>query len=279
VNNFGVRELLDCFVDIAPVPKHRKTEERIVEPQEEKFTGFVFKIHANIDPRHRDRIAFLRICSGTFERNKNYFHVRQAREMRFSNPTSFMASKKEVIDEAFPGDVVGLYDSGNFKIGDTLTEGEILHFTGIPRFSPEQFRYVENADPMRSKQLAKGLEQLMDEGVAQLFTRESNGRKIIGTVGALQFDVIQYRLNHEYGASCRYEPVNLYKACWITCDDDKAFDEFELRRSKDLARDKDGKLVFLAESAWALKMAQENHPKVVFHFTSEMAQNDVQGVA
>jgi peptide chain release factor 3 len=270
VNNFGVRELLDCFVDIAPAPLPRETEERQVSPEEEKFSGFIFKIHANIDPRHRARIAFVRICSGIFERNKNYLHVRLGQQLRFANPTSFMADKKEVIDEAFPGDVIGLHDTGNFKIGDTLTEGEALHFKGIPSFSPEQFRYVENADPMKSKQLAKGLDQLMDEGVAQLFTKEASGRKIIGTVGALQFDVIQYRLQHEYGASCAYEPVSLYKACWVTCKDDKAFREFKSRRSKDLAHDKDGNLVFLAESAWMLKMAQENHPEVQFHFTSEI---------
>lgn len=270
VNNFGVRELLDCFVDIAPTPLPRQTEEREVLPIENKFTGFVFKIHANIDPRHRDRIAFLRICSGIFERNTNYLHVRQAKKIRFSNPTSFMASKKEIVEKAYPGDVVGLYDTGNFKIGDTLTEGEILHFTGIPSFSPEQFRYVENADPMKSKQLAKGLAQLMDEGVAQLFTKENNGRKIIGTVGALQFEVIQYRLEHEYGAKCRYEPTSLHKACWVTCDDKNAFMEFNSRRKKDLAKDKDGNLVYLAESAWGLKMAQDNHPEVQFHFTSDM---------
>ncbi len=269
VNNFGVREMLDCFVNIAPTPLPRETEERLVLPEEEKFSGFVFKIHANIDPRHRDRIAFLRVCSGMFERNTNYLHVRNNRQMRFANPTSFMASKKEVIDDAYPGDVVGLYDSGNFKIGDTLTAGEVLHFKGIPHFSPEQFRYVENADPLKSKQLAKGLDQLMDEGVAQLFTKEINGRKIIGTVGALQFEVIQYRLQHEYGASCSYEPVNLYKACWVKCENEAAFKEFRTRRSKDLAKDKDGQLVFLAESAWALKMAQEAHPAVEFRFTSE----------
>ena len=270
VNNFGVREMLDCFVDIAPTPLPRPTEERPVDPYEDKFSGFVFKIHANIDPRHRDRIAFLRICSGKFERNTNYLHVRQGKKMRFANPTSFMASKKEIVEAAFPGDVVGLYDSGNFKIGDTLTEGEKLHFTGIPAFSPEQFRYVENADPMKSKQLNKGLTQLMDEGVAQLFIKETSGRKIIGTVGALQFDVIQYRLEHEYGASCRYEPVNLAKACWVTCDDEAALKEFKSRRARDLARDKDGNLVYLAESKWGLKMAQESHPEVKFHFTSEM---------
>lgn len=269
VNNFGVKEMLDCFVEIAPTPLPRPTEERMVKPEEDQFAGFVFKIHANMDPKHRDRIAFLRVCSGKFERNTNYLHVRQGRKMKFSNPTSFMASKKTVIDEAYPGDVIGLYDSGNFKIGDSVTEGEELHFKGIPSFSPEQFRYVNNADPMKSKQLNKGLDQLMDEGVAQLFTRESDGRKIIGTVGALQFDVIQYRLENEYGAKCSYEPVNLYKACWVSCEDDAALREFLQRRRRDIAKDTHGNLVFLAESAWSLNMAQESHPKIKFHFTSE----------
>jgi len=269
INNFGVKELLDCFVEIAPSPLSRETEERIVTPEEEKFTGFIFKIHANMDPNHRDRIAFLRICSGLFQRNTNYLHIRNNKKMKFSNPTAFMADKKSVVDEAYPGDIVGLYDSGNFKIGDTLTEGEILHFKGIPSFSPEQFRYVVNKDPLKTKQLDKGLIQLMDEGVVQLFTKLDNGRKIIGTVGALQFDVLQYRLKHEYGASCEYEPLNLHKACWITCSDQKELNEFMIRRKQDLAKDKDGYTVFLAQSAWALKMAQENHPKVQFHFTSE----------
>ncbi len=269
VNNFGVKELLDCFCEIAPSPLPRETEHRKIEPNEDKFTGFVFKIHANMDPKHRDRIAFVRICSGIFERNKNYLNNRTGKQMRFSNPTSFMAAKKEVVDEAFPGDIVGLYDSGNFKIGDTLTEGEVLKFKGIPSFSPEQFRYVNNADPLKTKQLYKGLEQLMDEGVAQMFTKESNGRKIVGTVGALQFEVLQYRLKHEYGASCDYEPVQLYKACWVTCDDKKALDDFVQRRRKDIALDKHHQLVFLAETPWALQMAQENHPKINFFFTSE----------
>lgn len=269
INNFGVRELLDCFVDIAPPPLPRITEERQIDPTEDKFAGFVFKIHANMDPRHRDRIAFLRVCSGTFQRNTNYLHVRQNRKMKFANPTSFMASKKTVVEQAYPGDVIGLYDSGNFKIGDSVTEGEVLHFKGIPRFSPEQFRYVNNMDPMKTKQLNKGLSELMDEGLAQLFTRESNNRKIVGTVGALQFDVIQYRLLNEYGASCNFEPVSLHKACWVSCDDQAALKEFLTRRKRDLAKDKDGKLVFLAESAWTLNLAQENHPKVQFHFTSE----------
>ena len=180
-----------------------------------------------------------------------------------------MAEKKSVVDEAYPGDIVGLYDSGNFKIGDSVTEGEVLHFKGIPSFSPEQFRYVNNADPMKSKQLAKGLTQLMDEGVAQLFIKEMNGRKIIGTVGALQFEVIQYRLKHEYGASCEYEHVNLHKACWVASKNEKQFKEFIDRRKRDMAKDKDGNLVFLAETAWVLKTVQENYPEVEFHFTSE----------
>ncbi len=269
INNFGVKELLDCFVEIAPPPLPRPAEERVVKPDEENFAGFVFKIHANMDPRHRDRIAFLRVCSGKFERNTNYLHVRQNRTMKFSNPTSFMAERKTVIDEAFPGDVIGLYDSGNFKIGDTVTEGEPLHFRGIPNFSPEMFRYVNNADPMRYKQLDKGLEQLMDEGVAQLFTKEDSGRKIIGTVGALQFDVIQYRLEHEYGASVTYEPLNLHKACWIESDDPKKLEAFVRRRSKDIARDKHGRLVYLAESSWSLNNLRQNHPEIIFHFSSE----------
>ncbi|MBT8218442.1 MAG: peptide chain release factor 3 [Bacteroidia bacterium] len=269
INNFGVKELLDCFVEIAPPPLPRITEERQIDPREEKFKGFVFKIHANMDPKHRDRIAFVRVCSGIFKRNTNYLHIRQNKKMKFSNPTTFMASKKEIVDHAYPGDIVGLYDSGNFKIGDTLTEGEIIHFKGIPSFSPEQFRYVINKDPMKSKQLNKGLDQLMDEGVAQMFTMEINGRKIIGTVGALQFEVIQYRLEHEYGAKCDYEPLRLYKACWISSDNDEQVAEMMRRRKKDMARDKHGALVFMAESAWALKMAQENYPDIGFHFTNE----------
>ncbi len=270
VNNFGVKELLDCFVRIAPPPMPRPTEERQVRPDEDQFAGFVFKIHANMDPRHRDRIAFLRICSGTFERNTNYLHVRQGRKLKFANPTSFMADRKEVIDSAYAGDVVGLYDSGNFKIGDTLTEGEELHFKGIPSFSPEQFRRVMNGDPLKSKQLAKGIDQLMDEGVAQLFTREVDNAQIIGTVGALQFDVIQYRLEHEYGATVLYEPINLFKALWVTCEDENALQAFRERRRQQIATDKEGRLVYLADSAWTLQMARDNHPEIVFHSTSEL---------
>lgn len=269
VNNFGVKELLDCFVEIAPSPMTFKAEERAIDPYEKNFSGFVFKIHANMDPRHRDRIAFLRVCSGTFQRNTNYLHVRKDKKMKFSNPTTFMASKKEVVDDAYPGDIVGLYDSGNFKIGDTLTEGEILHFKGIPSFSPEQFKYIENADPMKSKQLAKGVRQLMDEGVAQLFVKNSNNRKIIGTVGQLQFEVLQYRLKHEYGASCRYEPIQLYKACWVTTENEEKLAEFIRKKANYMAKDKEGRDVYLAESKWMLQTAQTDYPELNFHFTSE----------
>jgi peptide chain release factor 3 len=269
LNNFGVRELLNCFIQIAPIPRSFETIQRIVNPYEQKLSGFVFKIHANMDPNHRDRIAFLRIVSGMFERNKNYLHVRQGKEMKFSSPTSFMANKKSVIDEAFPGDVVGLHDTGNFKIGDTLTEGEQLNFKGIPSFSPELFQYIENADPMKYKQLAKGIDQLMDEGVAQLFILQVNGRKVIGTVGALQFEVIQHRLLHEYAASCRYESLSMFKACWIESSDKVQLDDFRKRKYQYLAKDKENREVYLAESSYALDMAKEKFSNIKFHFTSE----------
>ncbi len=267
--NFGVQELLDSFVKIAPTPRPVQTEERLILPEEEKFTGFVFKIHANIDPNHRSRIAFLKVCSGQFERNNVYKHIRQGKTFRVSSPTAFMAAKKEVIDEAFPGDIVGIPDTGNFIIGDTVTDGENIHFKGFPSFSPELFRYVENADPMKSKQLMKGIDQLMDEGVAQLFTSQFNGRRIIGTVGALQFEVIQYRLEHEYGAKCRFEPIPMYKACWIACDNDAKLSEFKKRKYQKMAYDKQGRDVFMADSKFILDMAQQEFKDVAFHFESE----------
>ena len=269
LNNFGVKELLDCFVDIAPSPREVQAEERIVDPYEESFSGFVFKIHANMDPNHRSCIAFVKVCAGKFERNVNYKHVRFNRMMRFSSPTAFMAQKKEIMDEAYAGDIVGLPDNGNFKIGDTLTSGEELHFIGLPSFSPEMFKYIENADPMKSKQLQKGIEQLMDEGVAQLFTNQFSGRKIIGTVGQLQFEVIQYRLLHEYGAQCRWEPINLYKACWIESDDAAQLADFKKRKYQYMALDKEGRDVFLAESNYILMMAQQDFKNIRFHFSSE----------
>ena len=269
LNNFGVKDILDCFIQTAPSPGPVLTEEREVLPDEPKFSGFVFKIHANMDPNHRDRLAFIKIVSGQFERNKAYSHVRSGRQLKFSSPTSFMAEKKSVIEIAYPGDIVGVHDTGNFKIGDGVTEGEKLHFQGMPSFSPEMFRYVENADPMKFKQLAKGLDQLMDEGVAQLFVSLANGRKIIGTVGALQFEVIQYRLEHEYAAKCRYEPISMFKACWIESDNQVKLKDFRLRKYQQLCTDKEGREVYMAESPYALDMARGNFPEITFHFNSE----------
>ncbi len=269
LNNFGVQELLNCFVEIAPTPQPKESETRVIDPSEEKFTGFIFKIHANMDPKHRDRIAFLKIVSGKFERNTNYSHIRLGKSLKFSNPTAFMASKKTIVDESFPGDIVGIHDTGNFRIGDTLTSGENIEFKGIPSFSPEHFRFVNNNDPMKAKQLNKGVDQLMDEGVAQLFTLESNGRKIIGTVGALQYEVIQYRLEHEYGAKCTYENYSAFKACWIESFDQAQLAEFSKLKYRFLAKDKYGKLVFLADSSFSLSMAQEKFDKLKFHFKSE----------
>ncbi|MEN8187015.1 MAG: peptide chain release factor 3 [Bacteroidota bacterium] len=271
LNNFGVQELLDCFIDIAPTPQPKMSDTRLVGSKEDKFTGFVFKIHANMDPKHRDRLAFVKIVSGIFKRNTNYLHVKLDKKMKFSSPNAFFAEKKEIVDESYPGDIVGLHDTGNFKIGDTLTEGEKMEFKGIPSFSPEHFRYVNNADPMKAKQLYKGLDQLMDEGVAQLFTLDLNGRKVIGTVGALQFEVIQHRLEHEYGAKCSYENLNVHKACWVQPEDEKndEFQEFKRVKQRYLAKDKKGQLVFLADSAFTVQMTQQKYPSVKLHFVSE----------
>ena len=233
LNNFGVQELLNCFVEIAPSPRPTKAEERMVEPSEPKFTGFIFKITANIDPNHRSCIAFCKVCSGKFVRNQPYLHVRLGKTVRFSSPTQFMAQRKSTVDEAWPGDIVGLPDNGIFKIGDTLTEGEQLHFRGLPSFSPELFKYIENDDPMKSKQFVKGITQL------------------------------------EYNAKCRWEPLHLYKACWIEADDPAELDNFKKRKYQYMAKDTEGRDVFLADSSYILSMAQQDFPHIKFHFTSE----------
>lgn len=269
VNNFGIQELLDTFVEIAPSPKGRDSDSGVIDAEHSKLTGFVFKIHANLDPKHRDRIAFMRIVSGKFERNKNYFHVRQNKWLRFNNPTAFMAQQKSIIDEAYPGDVIGLYDSGNFKIGDTITEGENIQFKGIPTFSPEIFKYVVNKDPMKTKQLQKGLEQLTEEGVAQLFYKKTDNRKIVATVGQLQFEVLQHRLAHEYSAKCEFDNLPIYKAVWLSSTDDKKIQQFLNEKAQYIAYDKEERPVFLAESAWLLQMAQEKYPELQFHTISE----------
>ena len=270
VNNFGVREMLDTFIEISPKPICRETNVRKVCPNENKFSGFIFKIHANLDPKHRDRIAFMRVCSGKFERNTYYHHVRLDKDVRFSNPYSFLARSKDVIEDAFPGDVIGLFDTGNFKIGDTLTEGENFFYTGIPTFSPEIFKEVVNKDPMKAKQLEKGLTQLTDEGVAQLFTQFGGTKKIIGCVGELQFEVIQYRLLHEYGASVEFRTMPFYKATWLTSDNKPKLDDFLRFKQTNSAEDKDGNPVYLAQSEWFLNTEIQNNPDIVFHFSSEI---------
>ena len=270
INNFGVKELLDTFIQIAPVPRGRETSTRMVDADDDKFSGFIFKIHANLDPKHRDRIAFLRVCSGRFERNKYFHHVRLDRDLRFSNPYSFLARSKDVIEDAYPGDVVGLFDTGNFKIGDTLTEGEDFYFTGIPSFSPEIFKELVNKDPMKTKQLEKGIRQLTDEGVAQLFTQFGGNKKIIGCVGDLQFEVIQYRLLHEYSAACEFRTLPFYKACWLTSKDESKLQDFLRFKQSNSAEDKDGHPVYLAQSEWFLNTERNNNPDIEFHFTSEI---------
>lgn len=269
LNNFGVRELLDCFISISPPPRDRETHERHIQPSDSKFSGFIFKIHANIDPKHRDRIAFLRICSGTFERGKKFLIVRTGKDLRAHNPTAFMAQNKEVIDFAYPGDIIGLHDTGNLIIGDTLTEGEPLHFKGIPSFSPEIFRVVVNLDPMKTKQLNKGLEQLTEEGIAQLFTQAQTQKKIVGVVGALQFDVIQYRLENEYGATCRFEPLNFVRACWLTSQNAKKLAEFMRLRGTQIGEDRVGRPVYFAQTRWSLDREIKEQTDIQFHFTSE----------
>ncbi|MBN2553127.1 MAG: peptide chain release factor 3 [Spirochaetales bacterium] len=270
LNNFGVRELLETFLRIAPPPVERKADKRRVAPHEEHFSGFVFKIHANLDPRHRDRIAFLRVCSGRFQRYKPFRHVRLGKHVRFSTAYSFMAREKNMVEEAYPGDVIGLYDRGDFKIGDTLTEGEELTFHGIPNFSPELFKEVVNTDPLRHKQLDSGIRQLTEEGVAQLFVQNSGRRRIVGAVGALQFDIIQHRLVHEYGAACRMETLPYARACWITSREPAAITRFRRFNEAEIATDREGKLVYLAESEWSLRGVMERYPEVDFHFTSEL---------
>ncbi len=270
VNNFGVQEMLDTFIQIAPTPRDRETNVRKVQAGEDKFSGFIFKIHANLDPKHRDRIAFMRVCSGKFERNKYYKHVRLDKDVRFTNPYTFLARSKDIVEDAYPGDVVGLFDTGNFKIGDTLTEGEKFYFTGIPTFSPEIFKELVNKDPMKTKQLEKGIQQLTDEGVAQLFTQFGGNKKIIGCVGDLQFEVIQYRLLQEYGAACEFRTLPFYKACWLTSNDKNKLNDFLRYKQQNAAEDKAGSPVYLAQSEWFLNTEITNNPDITFHFTNEV---------
>lgn len=273
LNNFGVQELLDNLIDLAPYPTPKAAEEREIAPEEPKFSGFVFKIHANMNPKHRDRIAFLRIVSGKFERNKMYYHVRSGKSFRTANPTAFMSQDREIIDEAWPGDIIGLHDTGTFKIGDTLTEGEAVNFRGIPSFSPQIFRHIMNADPLREKQYHKGLDQLAEEGVVQIFSKPHQpNQRVLGVVGQLQLEVLQSRLENEYNAACKYEPIDVSIAHWITADDPKILKDFVDANSRRILVDIRGNFVYVAESEWSLNRVQEKNPSIRFYTTSEMVE-------
>lgn len=271
VNNFGVQLLLDFFVEHAPAPKPRATTGRDVAPTEEKLTGFVFKIQANMDPQHRDRVAFMRICSGKFSAGMKAFHPRTGKEIKLANALTFMASDREIAESAWPGDVIGIHNHGTISIGDSFTEGENLSFTGIPNFAPELFRRARLRDPLKLKQLQKGLAQLSEEGATQFFRPLMSNDLILGAVGLLQFDVVAYRLKDEYGVDASFEQVQVATARWIRCDDAKKLEEFKDKHALNLALDAAGQLVYLAPTRVNLQLAQERAPAVTFLATREHA--------
>jgi peptide chain release factor 3 len=274
LNNFGVSELLESLVSMAPYPTAKEADERVVAPEEEKFSGFIFKIHANMNPRHRDRVAFMRICSGKFERNKTYYHVRSGKPFRTANPTAFMSQDREIIDEAWPGDIIGLHDTGTFKIGDTVTEGEAISFKGIPSFAPQIFRVIVNGDPLKEKQYHKGLNQLAEEGVVQIFSKPHNpNMRVLGVVGQLQLEVLQYRMENEYGATCNYRPVDFEIAHWITSDDKKALEQFVDDNERRILIDIRGNYIFMSDSQWTFERSKANNLAIRFYTTSEMVES------
>ncbi len=270
INNFGVQDLLDAFVAFAPPPQPRQAEERLVMPDQKEFSGFVFKIQANMDPSHRDRIAFMRVCSGTFNKGDKLFQVRLGREVRIANAVTFMASDRENVQAAAPGDIIGLYNHGTIQVGDSFTHGENLKFVGIPFFAPELFRRARLKDPLRSKALVKGLQQLSEEGATQLFNPLDNNDLILGAVGVLQFEVVAHRLKSEYNVECLFEPVQIAAARWVLCDDDKMLEEFKRKVSNSLALDGSGELIYLASSRVNLNIIQERWPDITFAATREV---------
>jgi peptide chain release factor 3 len=273
VNNFGLQPLLDFFVEHAPSPQARATTSRDVSPTEGKLTGFVFKIQANMDPQHRDRVAFMRICSGKFAAGMKAFHVRSGKEQKLANALTFMASDRELAEDAWPGDVIGLHNHGTISIGDTFTEGERLSFTGIPNFAPELFRRARLRDPLKLKQLQKGLAQLSEEGATQFFKPMMSNDLILGAVGMLQFDVVAYRLKDEYGVEATFEPVQVSTARWVRCDDPKKLEEFIDKNAVNLSHDASGALVYLAPTRVNLQLAEERSPAVTFMATREHAHS------
>jgi len=269
LGNFGVNHILDAFVNWAPCPAGRKAAERVVQAKEEKFSGFVFKIQANMDPRHRDRIAFLRICSGRYEKGLKMKHVRIGKEIRIADALTFLAGERAHLEEAWSGDIIGLHNHGTIQIGDTFTEGEDLHFLGIPHFAPELFRRVRLKDPLKSKQLQKGLKELSEEGATQVFMPQMNNDLILGAVGVLQFDVVAFRLQEEYKVECVYEPVNVATVRWVYCSDDKKFAEFKKKAHDQLSLDGGGYLTYLAPSRVNLQLMKERYPDIQFLETRE----------
>ena len=271
VNNFGVQPLLDFFVEHAPAPQPRAATTRIVSPDEPAFSGFVFKIQANMDPMHRDRVAFLRVCSGRYDAGMKMLHVRSGKDMRIANALTFMASDREIVATAYPGDVIGLHNHGTISIGDTFTEGEALSFTGIPNFAPELFRRARLKDPLKMKALTKGLAQLSEEGATQFFRPLMSNDLILGAVGVLQFDVVAYRLKDEYGVEAAFENVGVVTARWVRCGDAKKLEEFREKNAMNLAIDAAGELVYLAPTRVNLQLAQERSLGVTFAATREHA--------
>jgi peptide chain release factor 3 len=269
LGNFGVREMLDDFVICAPPPQPRQTDAREVQPVEEGFSGFVFKIQANMDPRHRDRIAFLRVCSGRYTQGMRMRHVRLGKDVKVADAVTFMAGDRVRTEEAFPGDVIGLHNHGTIQIGDTFTDGEKFKFIGVPNFAPELFRRVRVKDPLKTKQLERGLDQLSEEGASQVFKPLTRNDLVVGAVGALQFDLVAYRLRDEYRADCLYEDASVYTARWIYCADAKKLDEFRSKLRDNLAIDGGGYLTYLAPSRANLQLVQERWPEVEFRKTRE----------
>jgi len=269
INNFGVQEMLDGFIEYAPLPQPRSTQSRAVAPDEQNFSGFVFKIQANMDPAHRDRVAFLRVCSGEYRQGMKIRHVRLGREVKIADALTFMASDREQVNAAYPGDIIGLHNHGTIRIGDTFTQGEDLQFTGVPNFAPELFRRARLRDPLRLKALQKGLDQLCEEGATQLFKPLNSNDLILGAVGVLQFDVTAYRLKNEYNVDCLFEPLNVHTARWVHCADAKRFEEFKKKNHDHLALDHHSELVYLASSRVNLDLTQERWPEVHFSATRE----------
>jgi peptide chain release factor 3 len=269
INNFGVEELLSAFVEHAPAPLARAATERLVEPLEEALTGFVFKIQANMDPGHRDRIAFMRLCSGRYHKGMRIHHVRLEKEMRISDALTFMAADRQQAEFAYAGDIIGLHNHGIINIGDTFSGGETLHFTGIPNFAPEMFRRAVLKDPLRMKALGKGLDQLCEEGATQLFRPMRSNDLILGAIGPLQFEVVAFRLADEYNVSCVFEDVNVFTARWIACDDERRLAEFRAKAQENLAVDHSGALVYLAPTRVNLELTRERWPGIDFRETRD----------